>query len=303
MATTSVMKKLMPVALPPGRARLATRPNLTGSWGHRRRSGSSLLQLWPRALQARFRAWQSRLPSVDYIGHQCRQTIVVALEPVIVDRHVLAFDVAASLRPLRNRAAGDAENRADPASNKPDHRQIRLLRARGERPHNRVPPSADMNCRLHADCHCDRPDGVMPAAISGTISRLKLEVCNLSHGAPSDRECPRVTAFGPAEPLKYIPKCREATSSFGNVGRGCYQFTDQPNLVGLLGTGDMRPRNCCDTAETGYEFSPCDANRHLPRPRWDHARSTIEGNITLRHCGPIDITPPPTISSLRCGIE
>src|SRR5262245_14249051 len=31
LAATSRVKKLMPVALPPGRARLATRPNLTGS--------------------------------------------------------------------------------------------------------------------------------------------------------------------------------------------------------------------------------------------------------------------------------
>jgi hypothetical protein len=30
-AATSAVKKLMPVALPPGRARLATRPSLTGS--------------------------------------------------------------------------------------------------------------------------------------------------------------------------------------------------------------------------------------------------------------------------------
>ena len=32
-ATTSTLKKLIPVALPPGRARLATRPSLTGSSG------------------------------------------------------------------------------------------------------------------------------------------------------------------------------------------------------------------------------------------------------------------------------
>jgi hypothetical protein len=31
-AVSSVLKKLTPVTLPPGRARLATRPTLTGSW-------------------------------------------------------------------------------------------------------------------------------------------------------------------------------------------------------------------------------------------------------------------------------
>jgi len=39
LATTSAVKKLIPVRFPPGRARLATRPSLTGSsqpgrWGH-----------------------------------------------------------------------------------------------------------------------------------------------------------------------------------------------------------------------------------------------------------------------------
>ena len=32
--------------------------------------------------------------SADQIGHQCRQAIVLALQPVVLDRHVLAFDVA-----------------------------------------------------------------------------------------------------------------------------------------------------------------------------------------------------------------
>ena len=32
--------------------------------------------------------------SADQIGHQCRCAIISALEPVVLDRHVLAFDVA-----------------------------------------------------------------------------------------------------------------------------------------------------------------------------------------------------------------
>ena len=38
-AANSVLKKLTPVRLPPGRARLATRPSLTGSSPTRRQSG------------------------------------------------------------------------------------------------------------------------------------------------------------------------------------------------------------------------------------------------------------------------
>jgi hypothetical protein len=32
--------------------------------------------------------------SADQIGHQRRQAIVLALQPVVLDRHVLPFDVA-----------------------------------------------------------------------------------------------------------------------------------------------------------------------------------------------------------------
>jgi hypothetical protein len=32
--------------------------------------------------------------SADQIGHQCRQAVVWALQPVVLDRHVLAVDVA-----------------------------------------------------------------------------------------------------------------------------------------------------------------------------------------------------------------
>ena len=50
-AITSAVKKLIPVALPPGRARLATRPSLTGSSGNTKAIGMSRSQLLPRALR------------------------------------------------------------------------------------------------------------------------------------------------------------------------------------------------------------------------------------------------------------
>src|ERR1039458_9582208 len=52
LAVTSVLKKLMPVTLPPGRARLATRPSLTGSSGTPKttgivRSDAGAAAAWP----------------------------------------------------------------------------------------------------------------------------------------------------------------------------------------------------------------------------------------------------------------
>jgi Transposase len=87
--------------------------------------------------------------SADQIGHQCRQAIVMALQPVILDRHVLAFHgsgfVEAFAEPSHITGIG-------PGMDKPDHRQRRLLRARRDRPRcgcergYKLPSS-------NADCH------------------------------------------------------------------------------------------------------------------------------------------------------
>src|SRR5262245_4292145 len=61
LATTSVEKELTPVALPPGRARLATSPNLTGSSPTAKRLGSSRSQLWLPVHLSGKRASRSRL--------------------------------------------------------------------------------------------------------------------------------------------------------------------------------------------------------------------------------------------------
>ena len=75
--------------------------------------------------------------AADQIGHQCRQAIVLALQPVVLDRHVLAFDVAGFVEAFAERGHIARGGIGRPAVDKPDHRQRRLLRARRERP---VPP-------------------------------------------------------------------------------------------------------------------------------------------------------------------
>ena len=95
MASTSLRKSLTPVALPPGRAKLATRPSFTGSWPTaktmRDRRGCSLRGKSGRVISSC--GDHSHLP-VDQIGHHHGQPIVVAFHPMIFDRYVLPVDVA-----------------------------------------------------------------------------------------------------------------------------------------------------------------------------------------------------------------
>ena len=137
MATTSWLKKLMPVALPPGRARLATRPSWTGSSPTPKTIGIvAVAALAASARRAAGRGDHGHL-AADQIGHQRRQAIVLALQPVVLDRHVLAFDVAGFVEAFAERGHKARGGIGRPASDKPDHRQRRLLRARRERPSRR----------------------------------------------------------------------------------------------------------------------------------------------------------------------
>src|SRR5262249_34857373 len=72
--------------------------------------------------------------AVDKIGHERGQAIVAAVEPMVLDRHVLAFDVADFLEAFTKRSslARGAFRRS--GADEPNHRHHRLLRARRERP-------------------------------------------------------------------------------------------------------------------------------------------------------------------------
>ena len=137
----------MPVALPPGRARLATRPSWTGSSPTPKTIGIvAVAALAASAGRVAGRGDHGHL-SADQIGHQCRQAIVLALQPVVLDRHVLAFDVAGFVETFAERGHIARGGIGRPVVDKPDHRQRRLLRARRERPRAAAPPRSVMNSR------------------------------------------------------------------------------------------------------------------------------------------------------------
>src|SRR5262249_28082048 len=122
------------VALPPGLARLVTRPSLTGS--------SPTAKTIGIAAVAALAATEVTVPGVamtchlsaDQISQQSWQTIVLALPPVVLDSDVLAFDVTGFLEAFAERGHITRVGFGRPVSDKRDHRHRRLLRGRCERP-------------------------------------------------------------------------------------------------------------------------------------------------------------------------
>src|SRR6516225_4200078 len=81
--------------------------------------------------------------SADQVGHQCRQAIVLGLQPVVLDRHVLAFDVAGFVEAFAKRGRIARVGLGRPVSDKPNHWHRRLLRARRKRPRSRSTEQRD----------------------------------------------------------------------------------------------------------------------------------------------------------------
>ena len=96
LALSKLLNQVIPVTLPPGRLRLATRPSWTGSppdvnnnqnSGGRRHGRQNRCTAFP--------SLRSRPPlRPTQIGHQCRQSIALIFRKTVFDRHVAASDVA-----------------------------------------------------------------------------------------------------------------------------------------------------------------------------------------------------------------
>jgi hypothetical protein len=80
-----------------------------------------------------------RHATTDQVGRERRQAIVAALQPVVLDRYVLAFDKTAFAEPFAERGHKARGGIRRPAVDKSDQRQCPLLRTRRERPrHSRA---------------------------------------------------------------------------------------------------------------------------------------------------------------------
>src|SRR5262249_36728558 len=94
----------------------------------------------------------------NQIGCQCRQPVIVAFCPAILDRRVLPLDVAGFLQSLAKRGRAERIPLCRCAIEKSDHWHRWLLRASRERPcHRRAAEQADELAALHSITSSTRP--------------------------------------------------------------------------------------------------------------------------------------------------
>src|SRR6266545_3938449 len=133
-AANSALKILIPVRLPPGRARLATRSRLTGSSAMMKDGRDRRACSLGRERRGNSARGDHVDPSVNQFDRQLRQPIELTFGEPIYDRHVLALDVAGVFETLAECAQKFFHRSGRSGIEKPDHRHRRLLRARRERP-------------------------------------------------------------------------------------------------------------------------------------------------------------------------
>ena len=106
------------------------------------------------------------------VGHERWQAIVLALHPVVLDRYILALDVAGFVEALTERNGAARIGR--PAVDERDYRHPRLLRARRKRPRRRPGEQRDERAAIHS-----MTSSVKASNLVGTSSPSVLAVVKL----------------------------------------------------------------------------------------------------------------------------
>ena len=118
----STFKMLTPVRLPPGRFRLVTSPNSTGSNRYREDDRNRCgRRLCGQRRRSAIRDDHGHL-AAHQIGRQRRQSIVLAVRPAVFDRDVLALDITGLFQAADGRPPRWLGSRRAPAVKEPDHR-------------------------------------------------------------------------------------------------------------------------------------------------------------------------------------
>ena len=112
---TSTFNAVTPVRLPPGRLRLATRPTWTGSTPVVKTIGIVVVAAFAASAAGTVACGNHGHLTTNQIGRQRRQSIVLALRPAILDRHVLTLDIAGFLQALAERGHVSARIRSGDA--------------------------------------------------------------------------------------------------------------------------------------------------------------------------------------------
>src|SRR5262249_51561659 len=126
LATSSELKKLIPVRLPSGRARLLTRPSRTGSSETMKRTGI--------VADRRPTPNDDRHAPANQLGRQFGQSVDLILPPAVEDRYVVAFHIAGLAKTLAKPAQTVRHRVGQSCVEESDHGDCRLLRACRERP-------------------------------------------------------------------------------------------------------------------------------------------------------------------------
>jgi hypothetical protein len=94
---------LTPVMFPPGRARLATSPDPTGSATVENTTGTVVVAPFAASAPGVAKATMTSTPQFDEVGGESRETFVAPFGPAQLQGHVLAFDVPELGEPLPQR--------------------------------------------------------------------------------------------------------------------------------------------------------------------------------------------------------
>ena len=185
LATSSWTKKLMPVALPPGRLKLATRPSLTGSSPMPKTIGIVVGRSFcgkrsgvlPGVAITATRRWTKSAMSAGRRSYW-------PSSPVVFHRHVLAFDITGFVEALAERTSNAPRVLGRAAVDEPDHRHRRLLRPRRQRPRRRAAEQRDELAPPHSITSSARPRSdsgkLRPSALAVlrlTISSTLVDCC------------------------------------------------------------------------------------------------------------------------------
>ena len=123
-----------PVTLPPGRARLATRPVPTGSPASAKTIGMTDVACFAARTAGARRDNDIDLQP-DELGRDLGEALAASLRPAILDRDGATLDPAEFAQPLHKSGGPWAPGRRRGRAQEPDGRQLRrLLRTRRERP-------------------------------------------------------------------------------------------------------------------------------------------------------------------------
>ncbi len=169
LGISSTARMLTPVRLPPGRARLATRPAPTGSAPMTKTIGIVEVALFAASAEGDAARRDHVDLAADEIGGQCGQPIIVALRPAVFDRHVLSLDIAGFAQSLVERGHIRCSRAGRAGAEEADHRHRLLLRAQGARRRHRAaqqehqlaaPHSMTSSARARIDCGTVRPSAL-----------------------------------------------------------------------------------------------------------------------------------------------